>query len=70
MNTEQTSKAAIAVSLLRAYEEQPFIDYKWEELVEKLCRSEDPGLQRVGLRELENIRLRNPALKINLSHVA
>jgi hypothetical protein len=64
MEPEQASKAAVAASLLRAYEEQPFINYKWEELVEKLCCSEDPGLREAGLRELENIRLRDPAFKI------
>jgi len=64
MNPEQANKAAAACSLLRAYQEQPFIRYEWEELVEKLCLSEDPGLRELGLQELENIQLGDPAFKI------
>jgi hypothetical protein len=55
LKPEQSSKALEACSLLRAYQEQPFINYKWEELVGKLCRMEDPGLRETGLRELKNI---------------
>jgi len=29
-----------------------FISREWEELVEKLCASEDPGLQKIGLYEM------------------
>jgi hypothetical protein len=64
LKSEQANKAAEACSLLRAYQEQPFIDYKWEELVGKLCRMEDPGLRETGLRELKNIQLRDPGFKI------
>jgi hypothetical protein len=27
--------------------------YEWEELVQKLCASDDPGLHSIGERELE-----------------
>lgn len=64
MNPEQPNKDAAACSLLRTYQEQPFIKHEWEELVEKFCLSEDPGLREVGLRELENIQLWDPAFKI------
>jgi hypothetical protein len=64
MNREQSIKAATTCSLLKAYKEQPFINYKWEELVVKLCRSENPGLRKVGLRELDDLKLRDPAFKI------
>jgi hypothetical protein len=64
MQAERMSQAARSVRFLRDYNEQPFISYEREELVEKLCQSEDPGLREVGFRELENIKLRDPTFKI------
>lgn len=66
MKPEQESKVAALCTLLRAYEELPFVRYEWDELVEKLCSSEDPELRETGIRELEKIKLKDPAFKINL----
>jgi hypothetical protein len=34
--------------------------YEWEELVQKLCDSDDAGLRDIGVRELELLRLKCP----------
>ncbi|MDU0459226.1 MAG: hypothetical protein RW306_10905 [Geobacteraceae bacterium] len=36
------------------------ISYEWEELVQKLCDSEDAGLHGIGVRELELLRIKCP----------
>lgn len=36
--------------------EKPDSRYEWEELVEKLCDSDDAGLHRIGLRELNELK--------------
>jgi len=33
-----------------------FIKHEWEELVTKLCNSEDPKLSQIGCHEMDNIR--------------
>jgi hypothetical protein len=42
-----------------------FIPHEWEELVEKLCNSDDPHLNKIGCHEMDNIRKRR--CKINSS---
>jgi hypothetical protein len=34
--------------------------YEWEELVQKLCESDDAGLHEIGVRELEILRNKCP----------
>ena len=34
--------------------------YEWEELVQKLCASDDAGLRDIGMRELEILRQKCP----------
>ena len=34
--------------------------YEWEELVHRLCASDDDGLHVIGLRELELLRYKCP----------
>ena len=36
--------------------EKPGSSYEWEELVQKLCASNDAGLRDIGVRELEILR--------------
>lgn len=64
MKPEYAKQAAAVRSFLRSYEEQPFICHETEELVEKLCCSEDPGLRGLGLRLLEHVRLKAPEFRI------
>jgi hypothetical protein len=33
-----------------------FISYEWEELVDKLCLSDDPKLKHIGITEFNNIK--------------
>ena len=33
--------------------EKPGVSYEWEELVHKLCASDDDGLRGIGVRELK-----------------
>lgn len=40
--------------------ENPGSSYEWEELVEKLCASDDAGLREIGVRELEILRQKCP----------
>lgn len=40
--------------------EKPCSSYEWEELVEKLCASEDARLHDIGVRELEILRQKCP----------
>jgi hypothetical protein len=35
--------------------------YEWEELVQKLCASDDAGLRTIGVRELEILTQKCPA---------
>jgi hypothetical protein len=46
--------------LYESINEQPkthsFIPHEWEELVDKLCRSDDPKLKQKGIIELNNIK--------------
>jgi len=41
--------------------EQPASSYEWEELVEKLCDSDDAGLHDIGVKELYELLHRRPA---------
>lgn len=38
----------------------PGPSYEWEELVQKLCASDDAGLHEIGVRELELLRQKCP----------
>jgi len=40
--------------------EKPYSSYEWEELVQKLCASDDAGLQAIGERELQILRRKCP----------
>jgi hypothetical protein len=40
--------------------EPPGSSYEWEELVQKLCASNDAGLHEIGVRELELLRQKCP----------
>jgi hypothetical protein len=50
--------------MLQAHKEVSYIDHKWEELVEKMCFSDDPELREKGLQEYNDIKLKNPAFKL------
>ena len=39
--------------------EKPDSSYEWEELVQKLCASNDTGLHDIGIRELNNLEIRH-----------
>jgi len=41
--------------------ELPASSYEWEELVEKLCDSDDAGLHDIGVKELYELLHRRPA---------
>jgi len=50
----------IARKLREIPPEQPETSYEWEELVQKLCDSDDAGLHDIGVRELEILRQKCP----------
>jgi hypothetical protein len=41
--------------------EKPDSSYEWEELVQRLCASDDTGLREIGVKELYNLLHRRPA---------
>ena len=44
--------------------EKPDSSYEWEELVQKLCASNDTGLHDIGIRELDDLKIRHtPSIK-------
>lgn len=46
----------------------PATSYEWEELVQRLCDSEDSGLHEIGVRELELLRRKCPHCPFLISH--
>ena len=40
--------------------EKTCASYEWEELVQKMCASDDAGLHAIGVRELEILRKKCP----------
>jgi hypothetical protein len=40
--------------------EKPRPSYQWEELVQKMCVSDDAGLQEIGIKELGELKYRFP----------
>lgn len=40
--------------------EPHFSSYEWDELVEKLCASDDVGLRDIGVKELYDLLLKRP----------
>jgi hypothetical protein len=57
---DQTKYAEISRRTREVPLEQPGSSYEWEELVEKLYASNDPGLHEIGVRELEILRQKCP----------
>jgi hypothetical protein len=44
--------AAIGRKIREIPLEKPVSSYEWEELVQKLCASDDAGLHEIGIKEL------------------
>jgi len=40
--------------------EKPGLSYEWEELVEKLCVSDDDELHNIGIKERDELKQRRP----------
>jgi hypothetical protein len=57
---DQTKYAEIGRKIREVPLEQPGSSYEWEELVQKLCASDDAGLHEIGVRELELLRQKCP----------
>jgi hypothetical protein len=57
---DQTKYAEIGRKIREVPLEQPGSSYEWEELVQKLCASNDAGLHEIGVRELEILRQKCP----------
>lgn len=50
--------AAIGRRIREIPPEKPDSSYEWEELVERLCLSDDVHLHEIGVKELSKINLR------------
>jgi hypothetical protein len=57
---DQTKYTEIGRKIREVPLEQPGSSYEWEELVQKLCDSDDAGLHEIGVRELEILRQKCP----------
>lgn len=44
--------------------EHSFVSYEWEELVGKLCNSDDPKLKQLGMHHLARLRARQGELQL------
>ncbi|HXE97607.1 MAG TPA: hypothetical protein VN642_14465 [Dongiaceae bacterium] len=40
--------------------DEPVSSYEWEELVQKMCDSDDAGLHDIGIKELGELKRRHP----------
>jgi hypothetical protein len=52
----KTKYAEIGRQMRAIPPEKPGSTYKWEELVNKMCASEDAGLHDVGVKERDELR--------------
>ena len=59
-NTNLTKYAEIGRKLRQLPLEPHFSSYEWEELVQKLCASDDDGLRDVGAKELYELLHKRP----------
>ena len=53
METGNTKYAEIGRRMREIPPEPPAVSYEWEELVHRLCASDDDGLHNIGVRELK-----------------
>ena len=47
----------LLVSLNEPPQKLSFIKHEWEELVFSMCNSEDPKLQKIGIAEMERLKV-------------
>ncbi len=59
-NTINNTYEEIARKMREIPQEKSCPSYKWEELVQKLCASDDARLHDIGERELELLRQKCP----------
>jgi len=55
MAMNMTKYAEIGRKMREVPLEKPGSNYKWEELVQKMCSSDDDGLHDIGMRELDEL---------------
>jgi hypothetical protein len=60
MKSEASMKTADPTEVFNTLTEDLFIDYKWEELIVKMCSSENPELREMGIREYKSTKLKSP----------
>jgi hypothetical protein len=58
--TNRSMYKDIARKIREIPQERNCTSYEWEELVKKMCDSDDAGLRDIGARELEILRLKYP----------
>jgi hypothetical protein len=61
MGMNKTKYAEIGRKMREIPLETHMTSYEWEELVEKLCASDDAGLRGIGAKELYDLLHRRPA---------
>lgn len=60
MVKNKTKYAEIGRKIREVPIEEPCVSYEWEELVQKLCSSDDAGLHDIGVRELKLLQQKCP----------
>ena len=58
METVNAKYAEIGRRMRAIPQDLPGTSYEWEELVQRLCASDDDGLRDIGVRELKILLLR------------
>ncbi|MDD2539809.1 MAG: hypothetical protein PHH28_02050 [Desulfuromonadaceae bacterium] len=59
MGMNKAKYAEIGRKLRNIPLEKPCMSYEWEELVEKLCASDDSGLHKIGIEELGKLKFKS-----------
>ena len=62
MKATNTKYAEIGRKLRDLPLEKHCASYEWEELVQKLCASDDAGLHGIGIRELDALKQKRTAI--------
>jgi len=60
MVMDKTKYAEIGRKMRKIPLEKPGLSYEWEELVEKMCVSDDAGLHDIGIKERDELQHRHP----------
>jgi hypothetical protein len=59
MESDYSKIASEPGKTLNTYSEDSYIDYKWEELIVKMCSSDNSELREAGIKEYKATKLKS-----------